>query len=260
MRALFYAAPVDPFRPLFARWAPWLLSPRWARLRAAWLLFHVVAVALVAFPAPIRRLDAAIWRKPAVGVELENWTKRLNSVGVRVTKREVRDFATELAARWLGARNTLVAPFKAYLGALGAPQNWYMFTGADRAPQRFALLFSDRNGTLSPVFELGVRLDHPELIDAEFLDEHRVRRALLQTSWSRAHTFASVCGYFARTLRAERGDVEEVICELRQQNVQHPGHLAESREVIVTRTLVVHADGSASDHWAPPKKRKKAHK
>ena len=191
---------------------------------------HLLAVTAVACPAPIRSVPASSWKRPAVQEELQGWSDRLNALGFRSSAADVQAWAIAVQARWSAARRSVVWPFQKYVRAVGAAQGWYMFTGPDREPQRFILTFttSARPSPQQPapaelVFELGYRLNHPELVLPDFLDDHRIRRALFQASWSKSdNTFRLMCDAFNHRLRRQRGDVVDVTCQLMSRPVEHP--------------------------------------
>ncbi len=209
-------------------------------MRLLLLLLHISAIVVVACPAPVRSPSKKQWEKPSVKAEIRGWQQRLNSVGVRIDERELTDFAFETGRRWSVARNSIVMPFSAYLRAIGAPQGWYMFTAPDRFPQRFQLELVHDDGVTEPVFTLGQSHERPDLVDPAFLDEHRVRRALFQTSWSeRATLFQDVCSWFERRLEQQVPTLKEVHCSQIQFQVEHPWKIEKKAPDKNTRTVRV---------------------
>jgi hypothetical protein len=214
-------------------------------------------------------MNAAGWKRPGVQTELRAWSKRLNSVGIPWTPDDLQEKSIAVQAVWSGARKKVVWPFQRYLRLIGAPQGWYMFTGPDREPQRFMLSMTTSStpattptptakdededtivvgDTEDIVFDLGRSLRHPELIHPDFLDDHRVRRALFQSSWGKTDTtFRLICDGFSRHLRERRDDVDDVICRLIGRKVEHPWRREEARPARVTRKLTLHKDGSADE-------------
>ncbi|HSC89247.1 MAG TPA: hypothetical protein VLC09_18320 [Polyangiaceae bacterium] len=239
-------------------WRGRLLShPRWPRLRAALLLAHALAVVVVAFPAPVKRLDDAAWQKPTMQAELSRWTERLHGWGLTWTQDELRERVTSLATAWYEGRRVLVAVPKAYLSALGTTQGWYMFTGADRVPQRFVLSVQKRDGALERVFALGEPSLHPELISDAFLAEHRVGRVLLLTAWSsRPEALPEACRWFTGQLR-ERSTTGAVVCQLEARAVEHPARVGAERPRELARTWVIHPDGREAEQLDEPRKRRR---
>lgn|GEM_PF-976811 len=255
---------MDPFRPLLRALAPLFEHPRWLRLRALLIALHLVAVVAVACPAPVRSMPASSWKRAAVQEELQGWSQRLATIGVTRSSADIQAWSMEVQTRWLAVRRELVWPFQKYLRAVGAAQGWYMFTGPDREPQRFVLAFTsvDDTGTGDDtvvgvktgtrreelVFELGYELKHPELVLPDFLDDHRIRRALFQASWSKSEsTFNLLCTAFNKRLRTKRTDVDDVVCRLVSRPVEHPARRARARSDTVVRELKMHRDGTTHE-------------
>jgi hypothetical protein len=215
-------------------------------VRAVLVALHLVCVGVVACPAPVRSMTAETWRRPAVQEELDAWAKRLTAFGYPITPSELQDVSWTLQKRWLALRTEVVRPFQTWLRAVNAPQGWYMFTGPDREPQRFVLSFTTKTSRVDEVvFELGRAPARPELIHPDFLDDHRVRRALFQASWGRnERTFRQICAAFNRTLRFRRADVDDVVCRLVARRVEHPYRPRAERPDRVVRELIVKADDS----------------
>ena len=241
---------MDPFRPLTRFLQPLLQHPRWPGVRAVLIALHLLAVVAVACPAPVRGMNAEAWKRPAVQEELQAWARRATALGHPTTAKEVQDLSWGVQERWLSLRKKVVWPFQAWLKAVNAPQGWYMFTGPDRDPQRFVLSFTTTSSATDElVFELGRPPARPDLIHPDFLDDHRVRRALFQSSWSRNdNTFRLVCAAFGRKLRARRPDIEDVRCRLVARRVEHPYRPREERPDRVVRELILHRDGSTTEH------------
>lgn len=240
---------MDPFAPLTRLLQPLWSHPRWPSVRALLIGLHLVSVGVVACPAPVRVMTAETWKRPAVQEELHAWAARATAVGITMTAQEVRDLSWGVQKRWLAWRTDVVAPFQAWLRLINAPQGWYMFTGPDREPQRFVLSFSTSTSAADDVvFELGRRPAHPELVHPDFLDDHRIRRALFQTSWGRSdETFRQICRAFDRILRTRRPDIDDVTCRLVARRVEHPYRPRTERPDRVVRELVVHADRGTTE-------------
>lgn len=247
---------MDTFRPLFQALAPLFATTWWPRVRALFVLCHLVAVCAVACPAPVRTFDAKSWARASVQEELRGWSTRLGQVGITATPQELQTFSSTVSTQWREQRAVVVAPFKWWLTTVGAPQGWYMFTGPDREPQRFALAVTTTNAsavnppsTFSPVFELGRDGGDPSLLDPAFVGDHRVRRALFQSSWSHNdNIMRSICAWFDADLRRRRDDIADVRCTLVARAVEHPWRRELSGRVDrIVREIVRHKDGSVTE-------------
>lgn len=249
----WYAVVVDPFRPL-TRWLlPLLSHPRMPAVRALLIALHLLAVVAVACPAPVRTMNAEAWQRPAVRDELEGWSSRLGAVGIAVSPDALRDLSSDVQRRWIEARSAVVWPFQKWLRAVNAPQGWYMFTGPDRDPQRLFVAFTSSSSPKGEqlVFEAGRPPARPDLINADFINDHRVRRAMFQTSWGRSEsTFRAICAALATRVRAratDRDAVDDVVCRLVGRRVEHPHQRDAPRPERVARELLLHKDGTSTE-------------
>ena len=240
---------MDPFRPLLVWLAPLWGHRLWPRWRLLLLLLHLSAVVAVACPAPVRTTTKKQWAKATVTVEIHAWTQRLTAFGIDVTEAELSDFAFSTSRRWSAARATLVSPFSTYLKTIGAPQGWYMFTAPDRSPQRFQVNLVHADGRVERVFTLGQSVARPDLIDPDFLAEHRIRRALFQTSWSeRAVLFSDVCKWFERRLENRYTDLKEVTCSQIEFQVDHPAGVNKKAAEVNKKTVRVQRGAQPGQH------------
>ena len=192
-------------------------SKAWAHLRALFILFHVVAVAAVACPAPTKGTPSKIWQRESVQAEVRGWAERLQRLGVAVTPAELTTFGHEASVTWTRIRTPLVAPFVTYNRYSGVGQGWYMFTAPDRYPAAFELEVR-RGGRYSTLFLLG-RADN-EWRTSMLLD-HRLRRAFFQVAWADGGArFRSFCESLATRAFVDFADADLVRCRLWQTPVQ----------------------------------------
>ncbi len=214
---------MDPLRPLWKLLARPLAHPAWPRLRALLIALHLAAVVVVACPAPVVVPGKNQWERAGVKGEVRSWQRRLELVGIHLTEKELTETVMAVVQRWSVSRNSAVKPFSEYLKAIGAPQGWYMFTGPDRSPHRYAVDIVSADGQQVHVFTLGEPTARPDLIDPELLGEHRLRRAMFQAAWSeRKSLFKDVCRWFGHHIAEKQPDTKEVICSLIESEVDHP--------------------------------------
>ena len=246
---------MDPF-PWLERWLTRLLglgpdSRRRAPLRAVrsrWLAFHLLAVTLVAMPAP-KPLTEQLLKRPSVAQEITRWHERLQGLGYGSDRATFEATVARVSDDWARKRKALLSPLSEYLRLIRVRQGWYMFTAPDRVPERYRVDAGPsppKRGRKPPppaglerVFELGRAIDRPDLVPPGFLYHYRVRRALLLASWgqSKEH-FPLLCGAFGRRI-AERDDtVRAIRCRLLAQAVEHPARLGEKRRSRTVRELI----------------------
>ncbi|HEY1097326.1 MAG TPA: hypothetical protein VGF99_00300, partial [Myxococcota bacterium] len=108
-------------------------------------------------------------------------------------------------------------------------------------------------GTFAIVFELGsdVGRDTPlgRVFADGFVDDHRVRRALFQSSWSpNDNLLRRICRTFNARLRdatvdGRKSDVVDVRCSLVARAVEHPAQRGGARDDRVAREITINARG-----------------
>jgi hypothetical protein len=147
----------------------------WPPLRAALVSLHLLAVTLVAFPAPPGfTLNRSTWRDPAVQAELASWTERLGGLGVETNPAELEDFLLEATRKYLGVRDALVDPFGPYYSYCGTYQSWQMFSAPDRTPSRLHVDVEEGGRWRTVTVERDP--EHPWLDG--WLSHHRLRPAV----------------------------------------------------------------------------------
>ena len=163
-------------------WQPLALGPVapalgawWPHVRAALVAVHLVAIGLLAFPAPPAYAnDRTIWQSTRVQEELAAWSGRLQSCGVDASPTELEEVLFTASCRFLQVRNALAAPFQPYYEYCGTYQSWRMFTGPEHAPTRLQVDIEE-HGQWRTVF---IQCD-PELtwLD-DWLSHHRMVQAV----------------------------------------------------------------------------------
>lgn len=227
-------------RPALALWV--------RRVLGVWIVFHALAVLLVAIPVP-HPLDAVTLSRPTVAREVTRWHERLAQLGVRSSKQEFEDFLVRLSQGWAQGRNEALAPLATYLSRIRVRQAWYMFTAPDHAPERFRLEVSERRlrrgrppsalRSAQPVFEIGQPIMQPDLMAPGFVHHYRVRRALLVLTWSRrTEDFDRMCAAFAERVGRRSQRARTVRCSLVRQGVEHPSRLGQAEPRRTVRSLV----------------------
>lgn len=115
---------------------PSSISPSYAKLRAALLAFHVVAVVVLSLPGPqVARSNR--WQSRLMRQDLADWAAQLQWLGIRVSAEELGRTAQGLAESYVAWRGVAVAPFQAYSEVTKARQGWAMFASPQRHPYEF---------------------------------------------------------------------------------------------------------------------------
>jgi hypothetical protein len=165
------APPVDDTKRPPSRWRRAL-----PHALAAFVLFHVVAMLVLAIPAPSAARDKRAWRDAAVQAELRLWA---NSLGVE--PKALEGALWTLATTWFELRGTLAKPFDRYARALGTRQGWSMFAAPDRFPARLEIAV--RDGKDAPWTLVYRSRDDVYAWQRPLFDHDRVRKILFYQSW-----------------------------------------------------------------------------
>jgi hypothetical protein len=139
----------------------------WPHLRAALVALHLLAISLMAMPAPGGGMNRKNWEDPTVQDEFTAWTARFNAVGVHITSRQLQDRAYTFSSKFMWVRDRALKPFNPYYTYCGTWQSWRMFVAPHRYPAKmFVDIRSD--GEFQTVYEerswtarwRGYQLDH----------------------------------------------------------------------------------------------------
>src|SRR6187399_1630494 len=111
----------------------------WPHVRAVLVALHVVAITLLAMPAPGGGMNREAWAEPTVQGEFAAWTERLQGFGFDITSEQLQDGAWTFASRYMTVRDAMIAPFTPYYEASGTWQSWRMFVAPHRVPSRLEI-------------------------------------------------------------------------------------------------------------------------
>jgi hypothetical protein len=151
----------------------------WPHLRAGLIGLHVVAVTVVALPAPVGGMDRRLWADPTVQAEFRAWRGRLAAVGVELSAAEFEDRLFGAASGLMAARSAAIAPFEPYYDHFGTWQSWRMFVAPHTHPSRLVVEVR-RDGAWAEVF----RERSPTATWMRpVLAQDRVRSAIFRYAW-----------------------------------------------------------------------------
>jgi hypothetical protein len=143
-------------------------TPCVASLRGVLVGLHLVAITLVAFPAPgAVVVDPEAWKLPDIQEDVVGLSERLDSVGITITPQELQDCVIDWANTYMSLRQRVLVPFQPYYDYCGTYQSWRMFGAATRTPTRLHIDVEE-NGVWRSVYVerssehdwLGHWLDH----------------------------------------------------------------------------------------------------
>lgn len=108
---------------------PLAISPR---LRAGLLLYHVIAVIVLALPQG--SFNEARWQARGTQADLAEWDTKLKRMGILSQDASFQDQLRTAAKGYAKVRRTLTLPFNDYASAIGMRQGWAMFASPQRHP------------------------------------------------------------------------------------------------------------------------------
>jgi hypothetical protein len=150
-----------------------------AHVRGALVLLHLLAISLMALPAPGEGMIREAWKDPSVQSEFAAWTARCNRLGLHFTPQEFEDRLWDAASAYMAIRERVLAPFEPYYELCGTQQSWRMFAGPHLYPGRLLIDIAEP-GAWRPVY---VQRDPAHAWLAAKLDHYRVRPVLYRFNW-----------------------------------------------------------------------------
>jgi hypothetical protein len=179
----------------------------WPHLRAAFFLFHVVAVTLLALPAPSGGMDRRTWSDPTVKAEFDAWRGRLAAIGVELDARSFEDQLFASASAFMDLRAQVLAPFKPYHLYFGTWQSWRMFIAPHTHPTRLEIAVREGEAWRTVFFERSAEATWMR----DVLDNDRMRSALFRYAWKNyASTWKEFGGWVAQRAAEDFPDADAV--------------------------------------------------
>jgi hypothetical protein len=213
-------------------------------LVGAFVLFHVVAISLMAAPAPSGGMARSAWQDGTVQAEFRAWTERLNSFGVDITTAQLEERLWDVASVVMKQRKAVLDPLMPYYKYCGTWQSWRMFVAPHRFPSRLSIQTStdaDRRGaTWAPLYE-----GRHETLDwhAKQLDHDRMRAAVFRYGWKHYRgSYKEFGTWVARQVASERPDVRWVRLQLYKYETPSPEQVREDRRPEGRFHSVLHLD------------------
>ncbi|MBK7757744.1 MAG: hypothetical protein IPI35_15355 [Deltaproteobacteria bacterium] len=119
------------------------------KLRALFVLFHLVGITLLSLPTPGKAQDLDAPEAAALLEDLRALGARL---GVERSAAEVKVIAVDVSERIREARAALLAPFNPYARLTGARQGWSMFWAINHRPARLVIELEGPDGAWTPLY------------------------------------------------------------------------------------------------------------
>ena len=191
------------------------VSGSWKHLRAALVLAHILAMVLLAIPAPVGGTDRATWKNPTAQLEFATYAGFLG-----LPPAEFEDKLYALAIFYMDLRAIWLRPVEPYVRITGTEQPWRMFVGPDRFPPRFQVQFRPAGAEYVTLYE-----ERSEQYDwhEEFFRQERVRSYTYRYAWPEyGYSQAQNCTWLARRVFAEKPEAAEVRCRFWKQKTPSP--------------------------------------
>jgi hypothetical protein len=187
-------------------------------LRGVFVVLHLVAIGVMAFPAPHGVRTPASWEEPTVQAEITAWSERLG-----VEREWLGSTVRRAAVAVVDAREVVLTPADPYYRLAGTWQSWRMFVAPHRFPARLHIDVRTDAGW-SPLYVVG-STEHRWR--ARQLHHTRMRSLVFLAAWQRYHKQrARLADWVAAQVRVERPDALEVRLRYRKARTPAPGEAA----------------------------------
>lgn len=200
-------------------------------LVGAFVLLHVVAITLMAAPAPSGGMARSAWKNGTVQAEFAAWTARLNAWGVDITQDTLEDELWDIATVVMARRQAVLEPFMPYYRYLGTWQSWRMFVAPHRFPSRLSIDVSSAERRTDDAWE-PVYLARDADLDwhAGQLDHDRMRAAVFRYGWPHYRSAYREFGtWTARQLAQERPEARWVRLRLYRYETPSPAQVRDNQ-------------------------------
>ena len=184
------------------------LKRAWPHARAAFVLFHLLMIFLVAFPAPVGGLDRALWKDPTAQQEFASWSKLFH-----VDQAAFEEFLYQAAVTYMQGRDAVIRPFVRYVGWTGCDQPWRMFVGPQRYPSRFQIQVHRKDQPAEEWETLFEEHSPKHRWHADLFNEERLRSQIFRWTWpSFSGEYQVACAYLARLEFSEDPTAADLRC------------------------------------------------
>lgn len=183
------------------------MKQAWPHVRAILVLLHVVALLLMALPAPGSGMTKSAWEDPTVQDEFAAWTARFNAMGFDITQDQLEERLWNLGTGVTKARTKVLDPFMPYYLYAGTWQSWRMFVAPHRYPAILHIDIQDDAGW-EPIYRS--RSSEYDWRRYQF-DHDRMRSVTFRLSWSAySGTYKRFVEWVCREVAKDHPDAQRV--------------------------------------------------
>ena len=187
------------------------------KLRALFVLFHLVGITLLSLPTPGKAQDLDA---PEAATLLEDLRALGARLGVERSVAEVKVIAVDVSERIREARAALLAPFNPYARLTGARQGWSMFWAINHRPARLVIELEGPDGAWTPLYV--ARSDTYAWRRRE-LDQERLRGVVNQYSHLRdRRSYRAFAAFIAQKALAEHPEATRARVLMEERPSQRP--------------------------------------
>lgn len=188
-------------------------------LRAVLVLLHVLAVFVMAFPAPVGAMNKKYWRTADTQALFESYAGALQSVGLDLSSQALEAWLWDAGTAYLAVRNDVVEPFRPYLSATGSLQSWRMFGTVNRRPA-WLVVEVGSDDAWRPVYMM--RSDEHSWM-REQLDQERMRALVNSYSWlSHKSSYDQFSVWLARRAAVDFPDASHMQIRMERRRIPDP--------------------------------------
>lgn len=190
----------------------------WNHLRAALILFHVVAITAMALPSP-KGLRAKHLRHPEAR-RLLRLVSTQTGAPVETLREQVLDTSTQLNR----LRRQTLAPFRTYYVLTGTQQSWRMFGVIDHTPARIEIFIEPEAD--APWRSLFIERSSDATWNAQAFNHTRFRIMLSRFGYKLDRSrYLAVVSWIAREATTDYPDAARVRVQLRPRPLPSPERL-----------------------------------
>jgi len=203
-----------------------------AQGRAVFVMVHLIAVILMAIPAPAGGMKKNAWADPTVQAEFAAWTARFNALGAGITQEEFEAQLWEFALGFMKVRTEVLKPFQPYYHWCGTWQTWRMFIAPHRYPAQLHIEVMEGSGGTDREWKTVyvARSSEHDWLKAQ-LDQERMRSAMFRYGWSSyRRTYGEFADWVARRAAVEFPEASLVRLRMWKQRTRSPEEVREGVE------------------------------
>jgi hypothetical protein len=172
------------------------------------VLFHLITIFVVAFPAPVGGMDRSMWKDPTAQQEFASWAKFFG-----IVEPVFEELLYRGSVLYMTGREHVVGPFNTYVSYAGCDQPWRMFVGPQRFPARLQIQARRKDQPAEQWETLYEEQDPQHRWHASLFGQERLRSQIFRWAWpSYVGEFEAGCAFASRLAFSEDPALTQVRC------------------------------------------------